>query len=413
MRARASDETGFALISVLLLIFVMLAVGIALLARSDSQQNLSAQERTRESSFHLAEAALNAQALQLARGWPTTAAVPTSCTPTSTSTLCPQASVISGGYNGKDYASSCAQSPATPAWTTSVRDNAAGEQYWTTAVSSRAAYDANGDGSVWVRSTASAQCDVVSVVSIVSRLSAPMDFPSNVISANWFGTTNQGRKVFVDTLGAYAQPPSIRPSTSASQPSPIAVRCTNLTAAACQSYASTKGQVQPPAIQANATISSSALTPSQLQSLERQASAAGTLWTSCPPGGANLSSPAGAPVYVKGPCNITLSGNTTVNSPASPGVLVIENGTFSLNGSAGFYGLLYAVNKQGSSGAVVSIGGSSAIQGVVSVDGLGGVSVGSSKTGLIFDPRAPTLLRGDAGAAPNKNTFRVLPSQTP
>jgi hypothetical protein len=239
-----------------------------------------------------------------------------------------------------------------------------------------------------------------------------MDFPSNVISANWFGTTNQGRKVLVDTLGVYAQPPSIRPASGASQPSPIVARCANLSDAACLTWASTKGQVQPPAVQINRSMGATTLTATQLQTLERQAAAAGTLWTSCPAGG-NLSSVNGAPVYVKGPCNITVSGNSVVNSAASPGVLVVERGTFTIAGSSAFYGLLYMANKGNLTGAVVSIGGNATIQGVVAVDGPGGVSVGSSGTGLIYDPRAPTLLRGESGAAPNKNTFRVLPSQTP
>ena len=412
MRARAGEESGFALISVLLLLLVMLMVGMAVLARSDPQQKLSAQERSREASFRLAEATLNAQALQLSRAWPTTPTVPASCGPTSVSTLCPQQSVIAGGYSGGDYQSTCPSAPGTPAWTTNVRDNVAGERYWTTAVSSRAAYDLNGDGAVWVRSTASVQCERVSVVSIVSRLTSPMDFPANVISANWFGTSNQGRKVMVDTLGAYAQPPSVRPTNSASQPAPIVVRCTNLSDTSCLTYASSKGQVQPPAVQINRTVASSALTPAQRQALERQASAAGTLFTTCP-SGSSLSSVGGAPVYVKGPCNISLSGSTVVNSAANPGVLVIERGTLTMSGSAAIFGIVYMVNAQNATGAVVSINGAATIQGIVAVDGLGGVSVGSSGTGIVYDPRAPALLKGDSGASTNKNTFRVLPSQTP
>src|SRR5204862_7041086 len=120
-----------------------------------------------------------------------------------------------------DDASSGCTSPGTPAWQTTVRDNAAGEQYWSTAVNSRPAYDANGDGTVWIRSTSSVQCDKTSIVSQVGKSSTAMDFPLNTVSANWFKTANQGRKVIVDTLGAYAQPPSIRPSGTAAQPAPI------------------------------------------------------------------------------------------------------------------------------------------------------------------------------------------------
>jgi hypothetical protein len=41
------------------------------------------------------------------------------------------------------------------------------------------------------------------------------------------------------------------------------------------------------------------------------------------------------------------------------------------------------------------------------------VLAGSSSTNLIYDPRAASLLRGDAGAALEKSSFRVLPQNTP
>jgi Tfp pilus assembly protein PilX len=410
MRARAEQESGFALAVTLMLMLVALAVGLAMVARADSQSNLSAHERTRESSFDLAEAALNAQTVQLARSWPATASAPSSCDPSSTNTACPLASAIAGGYGGKDYASSCHTASGTPLWQTTVRDNqvvnGVAEQYWTTAVTGRAAYDANADGVVWVRSTASVQCDRVSIVSLVSRSSVAMDFPSNVISANWFATSNQGRKVIVDTLGTYANPP--RP---ASQPAPIVVRCQNVSGS-CLNYPSNKGQVQPPAVQTNPTMSPTTLNLSQLQSLERQASAAGTLYA-CPSSGTNLSSVNGAPVVIQGPCAVSIGSNTVVNSSASPGILVIENGTLSMSGTANFYGLVYCVNQQGSPGSVVTIQGNASVQGSITIDGAGGLTAGSSKTNVIYDSRASTLLRGESGAVANKNSFRVLPPSTP
>jgi hypothetical protein len=41
------------------------------------------------------------------------------------------------------------------------------------------------------------------------------------------------------------------------------------------------------------------------------------------------------------------------------------------------------------------------------------VVAGSSKTNVVYDSRATTLLRGEAGAGLNKNSFRVLPPSTP
>ena len=241
-----------------------------------------------------------------------------------------------------------------------------------------------------------------------------MDFPNNVVTANWFATSNQGKKVIVDTLGAYAEPPSIRPGP-ASQPSPLLVRCAGLTPAQCLNYDASKGQVEPPTARTDSTISSSTLTAAQLQTLEQQASAAGTLWTTgnCPTNGSNLSSVNGAPVVIQGPCDVSVVANTVVNSPTSPGALIIENGTFYMGGNATFYGLLYCVNRQNSTGSVVTLQGNTTLQGTVTIDGPGGVTAGSSKTNLIYDPRAATLLKGSSGAAVNKNTFRLLPQNTP
>jgi Tfp pilus assembly protein PilX len=407
MTARLREESGLALVQTLMLTLLMVSLGFALIMQVEGQQRESFQERTRESSFNLAEAALNAQVAQLARAWPSTASAgASSCDSTASSSACPSAATIANGYSGGDYGSTAAN-----AWRTSVRDNATGERYWTTAVTSRAAYDANGDGSVWVRSTTTVQGNLVSLVGLATRRLAPIDFPNNVVTANWFATNNQGRKVIVDTLGSYAQPPSVRPGPAA-KPAKLGVRCTNMTQAQCLNYPADKGQVQPDTASVDANASASAISASQLQAVERQAAAAGTLYTSCPPG--NLSSVNGAPVVVKTstPCAVSLDGGT-VNSPANPGVLVIENGTLSLGGNANVYGLVYMVNQQGSNGAVVSISANASIQGIVAVDGDGGVLAGSSKTNLIYDPRAASLMRGDAGAGLEKSSFRVLPQNTP
>jgi Tfp pilus assembly protein PilX len=404
--SRLRNQSGMAMVPVMALMLAMLALGFSLVMRSESQQRLSGYERTRESSFNLSEAALNAQALQLGRSWPTTSSAPTSCSPGSTSSVCPTTSAIGNGYG---YAASCNGS-STPIWQTAVRDNLAGEVYWTTAVSSRSAYDLNNDGTVWVRSTGYVQCNKVSLVALVSRNVVGMNFPNNTLSANWFKTTNPGKKVFIDTLGTNLTPPG----TAASQPAPVNARCTGLTTSQCQDYTPSKGQIQPPSLTTYPT-GSPALTLTQLQSLEQQATASGTFWgaNSCPSSSSSLNSVGGAPVVIQGPCNISISGSTSINSAASPGALILENGTVTMSGTATFYGLLYCVNKQASSGSVVTITGNGVIQGVVAVDGLGGVTVGSSQTNIIYDSRAITLLKGSSGAAVNKNSFRQLPQSTP
>ncbi len=180
-------------------------------------------------------------------------------------------------------------------------------------------------------------------------------------------------------------------------------------------YDASKGQVQPPTARTDSTISTSVLSAAQLQTLEQQASAAGTLWTTgnCPSSGSSLSSVNGAPVVIQGPCNVSVGGNTVVNSSTTPGALIIENGTLTVSGNANIFGLVYAVNRQNSTGSVITVSGNGTIQGVIAIDGPGGITAGSSKTNVIYDPRAATLLKGSSGAAVNKNTFRLLPQNTP
>ncbi len=422
MRSRlAHEDSGSVLVAAVLVLMITLGLGVALAATVNTQVHAAKYERNRESSFTLTEASLNAQALQLGRQWPTRATpAPSSCDPSVNNAACPLSTAITNGYTANDYNSSCPRAPSTPIWKTQVRDNVNGEKYWSTAVNSRGSYDGandgtpTGDGAVWVRATATVQCRVQSIVTLVRNDPLPgIDFPQNVITANFFQTTNQGRKVLVDTLGSYAQPPSSRPGPSG-QPAAITLRCTGVTK--CADYNASKGQVQPPKVITGSQTSTSSLSPSQLLQLKAQAVAAGTYYAtgSCPAiTAAGLSSANGAPVYVEGPCNISVNSNTVINSAPAPGALIIVNGTFSISGSAYFYGLLYAVNAQGSTSSVVNVTGNGSIQGLVSVDGAGGVTVGGSATGIVYDSKAGHLLKGSAGATPAKGTWRQLPANTP
>jgi hypothetical protein len=172
----------------------------------------------------------------------------------------------------------------------------------------------------------------------------------------------------------------------------------------CVKYDATKGQISPDTTQVNSGGSATTLTTDQIAGLRLQAQtssppsyyAAGT----CPP---NLT---GRLVFVE---DLTgCSGYSGGNSGNTPGVLVFLKGTLSLTGNGVFYGVVYAGNQQNSSGAVVSINGTAAIQGAVVVDGPGGVVAGSSRTNIVFDPRAFSLIQTLANATMVPNTWRQL-----
>jgi Tfp pilus assembly protein PilX len=417
MRRSRADESGSALIAAIILTAVMMALGLGALALTDTQHKLSATERARESAFNLSEAALNAQVFQLNRVWPTAANPgPTTCSASAaTSALCPDPASLATSYTGADYGSRpCASGTPPDAWTTTIRDDGTGtadKQYYGSTVKDRSPYDLNGNGAVWVRATGVANCQAQAVVALVTRGQVSMPFPASAVAGNWFSTNNQGRKVIVDTLGAYAQPPSARPGPAA-QPADVVVRCAGLSSSACLNYAADKGQVSPDTAAITPSMSATTLTALQLQAVKQQAVNAGSYWASgtCP-SSAQLSSPSsgtwqGAPVYVEGPCNLSGGGN----SATTPGFLVVVNGTYALGGNSTFYGVVYAVNQQNSSGAVVSLSGTAEIQGSVIVDGPGGILAGASKTNIVYDARALSLVRGFAGASIARNTWRIVPS---
>jgi hypothetical protein len=288
-----------------------------------------------------------------------------------------------------------------------VRDNGGGSTsyYDPAVVPSQPSWDANADGSVWVRSEGTAQCRMRTTVALVQLSRVPLPFPRNVITTNWLQVSNNGRKVIVDTLGSYAQPPSARPPGNA-QPGGVAARCQSAPTP-CIKYDPTKGQIAPDTTQVNSGGSAATLTDDQIAGLKLQAQTAvpPTYYPagSCPP---NLT---GKLIFVEDMTGC--GGYSGGNSGNNPGVLVFMHGTVSFGGNGVFYGIIYAGNKAPSvTGAVVTIQGTAAIQGAIVVDGPGGVVAGSSRTNVVFDPRAFQSLQALANATMVPNTWRLIPS---
>ena len=143
-RLRADD--GFALISAVVLLAVILGLGLGLLLFTDNQQKASAREQWTEQAFNVAEAALNAQVDQLARVWPTSANLTLAesrCTEgvSNGKNYCPPSVPLSVGY-GKLTKVACPAgavgdawgSPVTNQWTTYVRDSGPSTTYFKSSV---------------------------------------------------------------------------------------------------------------------------------------------------------------------------------------------------------------------------------------------------------------------------------------
>jgi Tfp pilus assembly protein PilX len=404
------NDDGFALVTAIILLTVMLGLGLGLLFLTDSQQKASGREQASESAFNVAEAALNAQIGQLSHAWPSTSEqpYPSRCTEANAGEGgCPSAASLKIGY--PSTTTSCPAgtpkdawgSPLTNEWTTYVRGDVSepGQLFNSTAEATAPTYVKNGQ--VWVRAVGVVQCRMVVLTALVSPQILAIPFPQTAIAGNWFETSNNGEKIIVNTKG------------KAAKSGGIGMRCNGHTP--CEKFR--EGQVEPdtkvPA------PPEQTLSPSQLESVKNLAKAAipsryfaaGT----CP---STLAEISGAPVYVEGPCNLSFTGNGTGNTAEKPGFLVIANGTFQLNANTTFYGTVYAVNAQKSSGVVIELHGHSKLIGSIVVDGNGGISFGSSGNGgkkeeetenFTYSNVSVNNLEGFVGASATRNSFRVLP----
>jgi hypothetical protein len=385
------QQRGSALIIAIMAMAIMLTTGLAALAFGGGQRQLAAGERTRESTFNIAEGALNAQIFMLARSWPGSAAsaYPASCSSTTTATNCPDATTINAQFTGSDYTGY--------SWATAVQDNGGGNpDYYATAVAAgQLPYDANGDGKLWVRAQSTMRGVTRAIVTQVKAQVRAIPFPRNTLTAGYFGTTTSGKKVIVDTNGTTYSP-------TPTQPGALAVRCSSGPKSSCLDYDASKGQVSPPAYQTGYPTTS-LVSSDDLNAMRGTAKTNNTYYSSgCP------STLTGALVFIE---NGTCSFNTgAFNSLASPGMVVIATGTLSLGGNATYNGLVYAANLQGSTGYVVSMGGCAKLIGSVAVDGLGGVLAGACGTNIAFNPNVTNLASGYSDPAPVKETWREVGS---
>lgn len=403
MTPKLHDEDGWTLVTAIVLMAVMLGMGLAALAMSDNQQVQTRVERERESQLNLTEGVLSAQIFALSRNWPAavTGTYPTVCTEASTDTeRCPTATRVRTHYDAVDFTRGSA-------WTVQVRDNGGGARdlYSDTVLASQPAWDANADGQVWVRAeggiggrNAAGQITRRPRV-LVARVrveAMPVRFPTAPFVAGSVGTSNSGGhggRSLIETGG-----------------SPGIVRCTSTQSSTgptrsdpCIGY--DPGQVNG-TIESQPTTPTNILTPEMLDALRQTAKANSTHYPAtagCP------TSPAGRVVFVeRGDCDWRL--NTNVNSRENPGILIINNGTAFCNGNTIWYGIIYMVNAQNSSGVVFDNTGGCTVHGGIFIDGPGRLAIGSNAPNLVYEPDFifNTTAYGTAGIV--QNTWRELPS---
>ena len=408
---RIHDDQGWAVLTAIALMTIMIGLGLATLSMVDTQQEADMRQRVGESRFNLTEAVLTSQAFGLARRWPmgssATQLMPVSCTGNLASpaapadTRCPDPSSLASTFTGVDYGQGAT-------FTTEVRDNTTSPQavcpvgppaatadfYDPASIPNQARWDSNCDGKMWVRADATVKGKTRTVVALVRADLQAVGFPRKTVVAGKIGTSNNGNKTIIDTDGYAGQ--------AAAEPGGVSLRCSASAGAACNATNMSKGQISPPIIEYDYP-STNVLDPATLALLKEQAQAAGTYYATCP------GSLTGAVVWVEaGAC--AYGANGVANTSAQPGVVVIANGSLSISGNYTYYGVVYALNEQASTGYCVTTQGTSQIVGAVFVDGSCGVMAGSSKENIVYDQKAGGITKVAGDGAIIRNTWRELPS---
>jgi Tfp pilus assembly protein PilX len=413
MRRRIASSDGWALVTALMVMTLIIMLALATFAFVDGQTRSSASERKRESTFNYVAGVLDGEAFELVQAWPGSSLSPApDCTyqngvltsSTGSTTYCPAAAQLAQEFNNVDASG--------VSWTSKVRDNSgtsacqsgtfAGQArcsyYYDegAGVLSGPSYDANGDGELWVRARTIERGVARTVVELVSAQRVPLSFPQAVVSAGTF-TMSGGPKAKTYTNGAS-----------------VLVRCAAAQTGNPQGCISEKrsDQIQPPTA-VKSTDSSPALSTTALQQLRARAKAENAWYSTCP----STTAP-GPLVFIEtGPCGWTALPSNT--SPSNPATVVIVSGGLNLTGNSSayrdFYGVIYLANAGGSTDPnFFSVNGLHNFHGSINVDGGAGVNFGtSSNSSLSYSSSVFSGLWAYGNASAVRPSFREIVSSTP
>jgi hypothetical protein len=415
---RLRDESGAIMITAIIAVTLMTAIGLAAMSQVDTQTSQSRVERERESAFNLAEAALSAQTFVLGRlGTGTQAApYPTLCTTnTSAEYYCPSNTQLMNSYN----INAQVDFDGSATWQTWVRDDAAPNgtpvQFWqdvNLGDTSWARYDKAGNANgtpnkhVWVRAEATVRGRTRALVAYVRIEDKPINFPQYSVLAGSVRGQNNGNKTLVTSTGS---------------PLGLGVRCSlPPQSATCIDLDPSKGpQLVPPGAfelnipgnNANVPPDNPAIDSDALQALQDVARANGTYYQGCP------ANPNGKVVVVENGVNCLYNNSTPAaagqtrccNSQANPGVFILKKGAVNFSGNIEFWGIVYNANLDNSTGTkLIETSGTSVIRGSALVDGRGGVWAGSSGENIVYNATAFNNINAVGTAGVVQNTWREI-----
>jgi Tfp pilus assembly protein PilX len=409
-RRLARDEGGWVLATAIGLMAIMLGMVLATMNWTDAQQRESGKTRTREAAFNLGESALTAQIFKLAQNWPGQGAA---TNPTLSYTVCTQAAAAGNCPNGSAL-SSLLSSPDTSTgfqWKTEVRDNqgSAKSFYSDSLTAGMPAYDQDGDGKIWVRAQATARGRTRAMVALVRVQEFQENLPHAAVVGGWLDISNMGNKVILDG------------NSAASGTTVVQVRCTPSAteSQACLGHQIGSGGIKDEAdlqaklnqqIAPNTTVTGytggAAMDQAARDRLKKTAQENGTYYDTCP---ASLPTGLSRTVWIEdASAGCTYTSNAAIFSAVNPGILVVNKGTLYIGGTIDFYGIIYAVNTQNSSAAVVQVQGNAEVTGGVLIDGPGGLIAGSSKLNVNLADDAFNEVASYVSAGLVQNTWREI-----
>jgi hypothetical protein len=403
-----SDEGGWAIVIAMALMGVMLASGLALAMTVDVEGKQSATQRTRETAFNLAEAALNAEVRAVGYAWPGAPGGTFQACPGSTvANQCPVDSQLQRLIPSVDTRNGIT-------WATEVRDNG-GMQFYSDALP-KVGYDKDGDGFVWVRAQATADRRTRTMVALVRVNYQQEDILRAAVRTGRLTFSNPGRnKWFIDgQTGGYIQtrctPTQSGPTCLGISPPDGYVKDLN---DLYNQFDGTWAQ----GTQRETVDLTNAMSKESIANLKTSAMRLGRYYsaaTGCP------TSLAGNPVYIDHlACQVAGSG--TVNSVSSPGMIVVDGGSLRITGNTTIYGVVYYTDllKYDSPATItadpaIDLSGTVALKGGLIVDGMANVNVGDSGAGgtgvaqITFDGRGFDAVHSIATADVVQNTWREL-----
>jgi Tfp pilus assembly protein PilX len=402
MRQTVQSERGTAIVMAIVLMTMMVAVGLAAYSFVDTQQVESMRERQRESSFNLAEAALNSQSFVLSRRWAGAPASYATTTPTCSKTSgvaaqCPDPGQLAAAYNSPDYATGST-------WKTTVYDDRSGAFYDAAVIEATNAsgadltphWDANANRVVWVKAETTVRGRNRTLVALVQVQQVTEFLPKRVILAGQFELTPNGNGVYIKT------------NPDATSQHPVTLRCA-LSDPSCAEFTPDKKnpQLDPPgAIVGQDFVGKDALEDDVKDRLKERAIADGKFFDGVCPTDDQLT---GKVVWVQGCALGKYTKDNVWNASGNSGILIWADGVLELGGKSEFWGIVYHLNNQNSSdNELLRLRGGLTIHGGAFVDGPGGIDVGSNRVNITYDENAFVGVSSYGSASIVQNSWRDI-----